>query len=53
VASLVPLLPLVVHFDPAPDARVLAATLGFSLVATVVFGLGPRCGSRGRRSPAT
>ncbi len=28
-------------FDPAPDARVLAATLGFCAFGTAVFGLGP------------
>jgi predicted permease len=32
---------LAVDFNPAPDARVLAATLGFCALATLVFGLGP------------
>jgi predicted permease len=41
LASLVPLLPLVLTFDPAPDLRVLGATLACSVVATVLFGLGP------------
>jgi predicted permease len=34
-------LPLVVTFDAAPDGRVLAATLGFCVLATLVAGLAP------------
>ena len=32
---------LVLALDPAPDLRVLLATLGFSALSTLVFGLGP------------
>jgi predicted permease len=34
-------LPITFLFDPAPDARVLAAATAFAVVAAVVFGLGP------------
>jgi predicted permease len=34
-------LPIQLALDPAPDWRVFAATLGFAVVATVMFGLGP------------
>lgn len=37
--SLLPMFDIV--FDPAPDVRVLAATLGFATLGTLVFGLGP------------
>jgi predicted permease len=41
VASLTPVLPLPLHFDPRPDVRVLIATTVFAVVSTLVFGLGP------------
>jgi predicted permease len=40
-ASLLSVLPLALEFDPRPDSRVLAATLGFAVASTIVFGLGP------------
>jgi putative ABC transport system permease protein len=40
-SSLVSLAPVPMHFDPSPDARVLAVTLGFCVLSTIVFGLGP------------
>ena len=39
--SLVTILPLALEFNPAPDARVLAATAGFAFASTLLFGLGP------------
>ena len=39
--SLLAILPLALEFDPRPDVRVLAATLGFAVISTLVFGLGP------------
>lgn len=39
--SLLAVLPLALEFDPQPDARVLAATLGFAVASTLLFGLGP------------
>jgi predicted permease len=39
--SMAQLLPFAFDFDPWPDIRVLAATLGFSLLATLFFALGP------------
>lgn len=36
-------LPLVVTFDAAPDVRVLAATMGFCVLSTLVAGLAPAC----------
>jgi putative ABC transport system permease protein len=39
--SLPPLLPISLAFDPAPDARVIAAAVGFSVVAALFFGMGP------------
>ena len=39
--TLVSVLPMVFTFDGTPDARVLAATLVFSVASTVVAGLGP------------
>jgi predicted permease len=41
VSTLVPVLPLVVNFDGQPDIRVLAATMGFSILSTILAGLGP------------
>lgn len=40
-ATFAQVLPMVVTFDARPDLRVLAATLGFSLLATLTAGLGP------------
>jgi predicted permease len=40
-SSFVSLSPLPIHFDPTPDVRVLAATLVFCGLSTIVFGLGP------------
>ena len=41
VASLAAALPFVVMLDTTPDVRVLGATVGFCVLATVVSGLGP------------
>ena len=42
VTSLAPKIPfMVIVFDAHPDVRVLAATLGFCLLSTLFFGLGP------------
>ena len=41
VASLASALPFVVMLDTTPDIRVLAATVGFCVLSTVVSGLGP------------
>ena len=41
VASLSSALPFVVMLDTTPDLRVLAATVGFCVLSTVVSGLGP------------
>lgn len=41
VESLGSIAPIDLIYDPAPDWRVIAATLGFCLLATVVFGLFP------------
>jgi predicted permease len=41
VASLSSALPFVVMLDTAPDLRVLAATVGFCVLSTVISGLGP------------
>jgi predicted permease len=41
VATLVPLLPLSLEFTPRPDAAVLAVTMGFAVLSTLTFGLGP------------
>jgi predicted permease len=41
ITSMVQLLPFSFDFDPWPDVRVLGATLGFSLLATFFFALGP------------
>ncbi len=40
-ASLTPLLPLPLQFDPRPDVRVLVATTVFAGMSTLFFGLGP------------
>jgi predicted permease len=40
-ATFANVLPMVVTFDASPDLRVLAATLGFSVLATLTAGLGP------------
>jgi predicted permease len=40
-ATFAAVLPLVVTFEATPDVRVLAATMGFALLSTVVAGLGP------------
>src|SRR5512134_4082016 len=39
--SMAAALPLNVSFDPRPDAAVLAVTIGFAMLSTIVFGLGP------------
>lgn len=39
--SLVPVSPVPIAFRAAPDLRVLAATLGFCTLSTLIFGLGP------------
>ena len=41
IRSLATIAPMDIVFFPAPDVRVLAATLGFCLLSTVVFGLWP------------
>jgi predicted permease len=41
VATLLALSPVPFSFDGKPDIRVLAATLGFCIFSTLVFGLGP------------
>jgi predicted permease len=41
VATLVPLLPLSLEFTPRPDVAVLAITMGFAVLSTLTFGLGP------------
>ncbi len=40
-ASLSALSPIAMTFDPAPDVRVLGVTLGFCVLSTILFGLGP------------
>jgi predicted permease len=40
-ATMPPILPISLAFDAAPDARVLASTVAFSLLAAAFFGLGP------------
>jgi putative ABC transport system permease protein len=40
-SSFVSLSPVPMHFDPTPDARTMAVTLGFCVASTLVFGLGP------------
>jgi predicted permease len=41
VATLLPLSPVPLTFDGSPDVRVMAATLAFCVLSTMVFGLGP------------
>ena len=41
VSTLVPVLPMVLTFDGRPDIRVLAATMGFCILSTIVAGLVP------------
>jgi predicted permease len=41
ITSMFRLLPFSFDFDPWPDVRVLGATLGFSMLATLFFALGP------------
>jgi predicted permease len=41
VATLLPLSPVPITFDGTPDARVMAATLAFCVLSTLVFALGP------------
>lgn len=40
-ATFTAVLPMVVTFDVTPDIRVLAATMGFAVISTIVAGLGP------------
>lgn len=40
-ATLVPVLPMVLTFNSAPDLNVLAATTAFAVLSTVAAGLGP------------
>ncbi len=40
-SALPAMMPITISFDPAPDARVLAAVTLFSMVAAALFGLGP------------
>jgi predicted permease len=40
-ATLLPVLPMVLTFDSSPDQNVLAATMAFAVVSTIVAGLGP------------
>jgi predicted permease len=39
--KLSPSIPVAFTFDPSPDARVVAATIGFAVVSVLVFSLGP------------
>jgi predicted permease len=41
VATLLPLSPVPLSFDATPDVRIMAATLGFCVLSTLVFSLGP------------
>ena len=41
VGALLPFSPLPLSFDATPDIRVLLATLGFCVLSTLVFALGP------------
>ncbi len=40
-ASISPLLPIPVAFDVSPDYRIIAATILFCMISTIVFSLGP------------
>jgi predicted permease len=44
VAALAGFSPVAISFDPTPDSRVLAATVGFCGLATILFSLGPAVG---------
>jgi predicted permease len=44
VAALAGFSPVAISFDPLPDGRVLAATIGFCGLATILFSLGPAVG---------
>ena len=39
--SLASVMPLSIQFDPRPDWAIMAATTGFAILATMVFGIGP------------
>jgi predicted permease len=39
--SLASVMPLSIQFDPRPDAAIMAATTGFAILATMLFGIGP------------
>ena len=41
VVSLVPIMPLLLTFDPRPDVRVLGATVAFAVASTILASLGP------------
>jgi predicted permease len=41
VATLLPLSPVPIAFDGSPDVRVMAVTVAFCALSTLVFGLGP------------
>ncbi len=41
VATLMPLSPVPLTFDGTPDVRIMAATLAFCVLSTLVFSLGP------------
>jgi predicted permease len=40
-STMPPMMPITLSFDSTPDVRVLAATASFSMLAAVLFGLGP------------
>jgi predicted permease len=44
VSALAGFSPVAIAFDPAPDARVLAATIAYCALATILFSLGPAIG---------
>ncbi len=41
IGSLAHLMPLDIVYSAGPDVRVLAATIGFCMLSTILFGLGP------------
>ena len=41
VRSLAQMMPLDIVYSAGPDVRILAATIGFCVLSTIVFGLGP------------
>ena len=49
-ASLASVMPLSIQFDPRPDGAIMAATTGFAVLATMVFGIGPALKMSKRRS---